>query len=112
MENNSYASFIESLMYAQEAEDLIWFCYKCSTLIGAEEVFSYLKRTKNFTFIYFRSNFRYVERTKNFTFMYSRCNALEVVGYTNMESGGSKDDMNPSGYTFLLGGGTISCKSI
>ncbi|PRQ43311.1 putative RNA-directed DNA polymerase [Rosa chinensis] len=55
---------------------------------------------------------RYLQRTKNFMLCYRKSDELEVVGYTDSDLAGCKDDRrSTSGYIFFLAGGAISWKS-
>ncbi|XP_075096865.1 secreted RxLR effector protein 161-like [Nicotiana tabacum] len=60
-----------------------------------------------------KSVLRYLRGTKDFKLTYKYSDLLEVIGYSDSDSGGCKDTgKSTSGYIFLLAGGAMSWRSV
>jgi hypothetical protein len=102
----SYASAIESLMYAQvyTHPDLAF----VTEMLGRYQInpdISHWKRIKK--------SMRYIQGTKGLVLTYERSNSLELVGYSDLDYAGCLDiEKSTLDYVFKLGGGAISWSSI
>ena len=52
---------------------------------------------------------RYLQKIKDYMLVYKWVNSLDIVGYSNFDFAGCKDDLkSTSGYIFMLAGGAVS----
>jgi hypothetical protein len=102
----SYASAVESLMYAHvyTRPDLTF----VTEMLGRYQInpgISYWKRIKK--------SLRYIQGTKGLVLTYERLNSLELVGYSDLDYAECLDTKKSTlDYVFKLGGGAISWSSI
>ncbi|XP_074373565.1 secreted RxLR effector protein 161-like [Apium graveolens] len=56
---------------------------------------------------------RYLKKTKDYMLIYRKSDHLEIIGYSDSDFGGCKDERkSTSGYVYLLAGGAISWRPL
>ncbi|XP_042958044.1 secreted RxLR effector protein 161-like [Carya illinoinensis] len=102
----SYASVVESLIYAQICtRPDISFAVGMLGRYQSNPGMSHWKATKRVL--------RYLQGTKDYQLTFRRTDNLEVTGYSDSDFVGySNSRKSTSGYVFLLAGGAISWKSM
>jgi hypothetical protein len=102
MKSVSYASAVESLMYAQVCTHL-----DLAFVIGMLD--RYQKNSSISHWNGIKKALRYIQGTKGLMLTYERSYSLEIVGYSDSDFTGCLDtDRSTSGYVFKLTGGAIS----
>lgn len=105
MEHVPYASAVGSLMYAQVCTrpDIAYIV----GMLGRYQINPGADHWKAV-----KKVMRYLQGTKDFMLTYRKTDNLEVIGYSDSDYAGCKDELkSTSGYIFMLSGGAISWKS-
>ncbi|XP_068653891.1 secreted RxLR effector protein 161-like [Aristolochia californica] len=106
MKNISYASAVESLMYAQVCTRPDIIC--AMGMLGRYQSNLGLDHRKAA-----KKVMRYLQGTKDYKLTYRRSDHLEVIGYSYSDFTGCLDSRkSTSGYIFLLARGVISWRSV
>ena len=106
MQQIPYASTIGSLMYAQV-------CKRPDIAYIVGMLGRYLSNPRKDHGIAAKRVMRYLQRTKDYMLTYRKLDQLEIIGYSDSDFAGCRDNMkSSSGYIYLLAGGAISWKSV
>ena len=102
MQKISYASGVESLMYAQ--------VYTRSDIAFIVEMLGrYLSNPRMDHWRAAKRIFRYLQRTKDYMLIYKRSDQIEIIGYSGSDFVGCPDSRSStSGYIYLLAGKLFS----
>ncbi|XP_058099752.1 secreted RxLR effector protein 161-like [Magnolia sinica] len=99
-------SAVRSIMYAQ-----VYTCPDIAFVVGM--LGRYLSNLRMNHWIAVKKVLCYLQRTKDFALMYRRTDHLELVGYIDVDFTGCVDSKkSTSGYVFMMGGRSVSWKSI
>ena len=105
MQQISYASAIESLMYAQV-------CTRPDIAYIVCMLGRYLSNLGKDHWIVAKHIMRNLQRTKDYMLTYRKLDQLEIIGYSDSDFAGCRDIMkSTTGYIYLFAGGAISWKS-
>lgn len=105
MKKYPYASAVGSLMYAQV-------CTRPDIAYAVSVLSRFQSNPGKEHWQAAKKVMRYLQKTKHVMLTYKRSDRLEVVGYSDSDFAGCRDDFkSTSGYVFLLAGGAISWKS-
>ncbi|XP_074324149.1 secreted RxLR effector protein 161-like [Apium graveolens] len=105
MQRIPYASAVESLMYAQ-----ICTRHDIAFIVGI--LGRYLSNPGMEQWKAVKRVLRYLKKTKEYMLTYRKSDHLEIIGYSDSDFGGCKDERkSTSGYVYLLAGGAISQRS-
>ncbi|XP_074337536.1 secreted RxLR effector protein 161-like [Apium graveolens] len=105
MQRIPYASTVGSLMYAQVCThpDIAFTVAMLGRYLSNPEI-EQCKAVKRVL--------RYLKKTKDYKLTYRKSDHLEIIGYSDSDSGECKDERNStSDYIYLLAGGAISWRS-
>ncbi|XP_074342455.1 secreted RxLR effector protein 161-like [Apium graveolens] len=102
MQRIPYASTVGSLMYA-----LVCTHPDIALIIGM--LGTYLSNPGMEQWKAVKRVLRYLKKTKDYMLTYRKSDNLEIIGYSDSDFGGCKDESKSiSGYVYLLAGGEIS----
>ena len=105
MQKIPYASAVGSLMYAQV-------CTRPDIAFIVGMLGRYLSNPGMEQWKAVKRVLRYLKKTKDYMLTYRKSDHLEIIGYSDSDFGGCKDERkSTSGYVYLLAGGAISWKS-
>jgi hypothetical protein len=100
-----YASAVGSLQYAQV-------CILPDLAFVTRVLGRYQSNPGNEHWMMVKKAFRYLQGTKDMMLTYRRSDSLEIVGYSDADYAGDRDDRkSTSGYVFTVAGGAISWRS-
>ncbi|KAL6178306.1 hypothetical protein ACLB2K_049824 [Fragaria x ananassa] len=105
MKNKPYASLVGSLMYAQV-------CTRPDIAVVVSMIGRYQVNPGEVHLTTGKKVLRYLKKTRDYKLVYMKSESLDVVGYSDSDHAGDKDDLKSTfGFGFLMAGGAISCSS-
>ncbi|XP_074371249.1 secreted RxLR effector protein 161-like [Apium graveolens] len=105
MQRIPHASVVESLMYAQV-------CTRPDITFIVGMLGRYLSNPGMEQWKAVKRVLRYLKKTKDYILTYRKSDHLEIIGYSDSDFGGYKNERkSTSGYVYLLDGGAISWRS-
>ncbi|XP_074323453.1 secreted RxLR effector protein 161-like [Apium graveolens] len=105
MQRIPYASTVGSLMYAQV-------CTRPDIAFIVGMLGRYLSNPGMVQWKAVKRVLRYLKKTKDYMLTYRKSDHLEIIGYSDSDFGGCKNERkSTSGYDYLLTGGAISWRS-
>ncbi|KAJ7972126.1 Retrovirus-related Pol polyprotein from transposon TNT 1-94 [Quillaja saponaria] len=105
MKNVPYANAVGSLLYAQV-------CTRPDIAFEVGVLGRYQSNPGSEHWVAAKKVMRYLQRTKDFMLVYRKVDHLELIGYSDSEFAGCKDNLkSTSRYIFMLAGGAVSWKS-
>ncbi|XP_031256213.1 secreted RxLR effector protein 161-like [Pistacia vera] len=106
MKNIPYASAVGSLMYAQV-------CTRPDIAFVVGMLGRYQSNPDIDHWRAAKKVMRYLQGTKNYMFMYKRTDSLEVIGYSDSDFAGCVDSRKSTlRYVFIMAGGAVSWRSV
>ena len=97
-----YASAVGSLMYAQV-------CTRPDLAFVVSVLGHYLSNPGLDHWVAVKKVMRYLQKIKDHMLVYKRVDSLDIVGYSDSDFAGCKDDLkSTSGYIFMLAGEAVS----
>jgi hypothetical protein len=106
MKDKPYASLVGSLMYAQV-------CTRPDIAFAVGILGRYQINPGPEHWVAGKKVLRYLKRTRDYMLVYKRSSELELIGYSDSDYAGCKDDLkSTSGFIFMMAGGAISWKSV
>ncbi|XP_074355336.1 secreted RxLR effector protein 161-like [Apium graveolens] len=102
MQRIPYTSAVGSLMYAQV-------CTRPNIAFVVGILGRYLSNQGMEQWKAVKRVLQYLKKTKDYMLTYRKSDHLEIIGYSDSDFGGCKDERkSTSGYVYLLAGGAIS----